>query len=215
MAFASPSLLTLASTGSMTLWYYRTADTRSAVLATGYFAAAAGLRSGDVILLQGADGISLLPVRSGNAVGAGLVLGTGTAPLALPLQAALHFGIGTSAMPVLRAIRIDAVTSPLPWGTAMSLGASVEGPVARLSFRVVDAGGGTVSGPVTSAVSGGRATAILDSPPIGTGYRIRAEDAADPTLFLLSPAFSVSLGSGLLAETGGTLLTESGSRLML
>ncbi|PZP44060.1 MAG: hypothetical protein DI601_13425 [Azospirillum brasilense] len=215
MAFASPSLLTLASTGSMTLWYYRTADTRNAVLAAGYFAAATGLRSGDVILLQGADGFSLLPVRSGNAVGAGLVLDTGTAPLALSLQAAMRFSLGVTAAPVLRAIRIDAVASPLPWGTALSLGASVEGPVARLSFRVVDAGGSTVSGPVTSAIGGGRATAILDSPPIGTGYRIRAEDAADPTLFLLSPAFSVSPGPGLLAETGGTLLTESGSRLLL
>jgi hypothetical protein len=215
MAFASPSLLTLASTGSMTLWHYRTADTRSAVLATGYFAAAAGLRSGDVILLQGADALSLLPVRSGNAVGAGLVLDTGTAPLALSLRATMRFGLSAGAAPVPRAIRIDAVASPIPWGTAMSLGASVEGPVANLVFRVVDAGGGTVSGPVTAAVSGGRAIAALDSPAIGTGYRIRAEDAADPTLFLLSPAFSVSLGPGLLAEAGGALLTEGGSRLLL
>ena len=45
--------------------------------------------------------------------------------------------------------------------------------------------------------------------------RIRAEDAADPALFLLSPAFSVSLGPGLLAEAGGALLTESGDRLLL
>ena len=42
--------------------------------------------------------------------------------------------------------------------------------------------------------------ASLDSPAIGTGYRVRAEDAVDPALFLLSPAFSVSLGPGLLAE---------------
>ena len=216
MAFASPSLLTLASTGSMTLWYYRTADTRSTVLSAGYFAAAGALRSGDVILFQGADGLSLLPVRSGNAVGAGLVLDTGIAPLALALAPPpMRFGFGVTAAPVLRAIRIDALASPVPWGPAMSLGASVEGPVAGLVFRVVDAGGGTVSGPVTAAVNAGRAVASLDSPPIGTGYRLRVEDAADAALFLLSPAFSVSLGPGLLAETGGTLLTESGTRLLL
>lgn len=215
MAFASPSLLTLASTGSMTLWYYRTADTRSAVLAAGYFAAAAGLREGDVILLQGGDGLSLLPVRTGRAVGAGLVLDTGTAPLALSRQGTMRFGLGVTALPVLRAIRIDAVASPIPRGTAISLGASVEGPVASLVFRIVDAGGGTVSGPVTAAVGGGRAMASLDSPAIGTGYRVRAEDAVDPALFLLSPAFSVSLGPGLLAEAGGALLTESGDRLLL
>ncbi|UPG71977.1 hypothetical protein MVG78_15770 [Roseomonas gilardii subsp. gilardii] len=215
MAFASSSLLTLASTGSMTLWYYRTADTRNMVLSAGYFAAASALRSGDVILLQGADGLSLLPVRSGNAVGAGLVLDTGIAPLALSLAASMRFGLGVTAAPVLRAIRIDGLASLIPWGPAMSLGASVEGPVAGLVFRVVDAGGGTVSGPVRVAVNAGRAVASLDSPPIGTGYRLRAEDAADAALFLLSPAFSVSLGPGLLAEAGGTLLTESGTRLLL
>ena len=60
----------------------------------------------------------------------------------------------------------------------------------------------------------GRALANLAAPDIGSGFRIRAFEPADPTLFTLSPPFVVAPPPRLLSEAGGRLLIESGAGLL-
>jgi hypothetical protein len=81
MPFDNTGLSPLLSASGFTLWLYRTPDTRTATLATGYFApAAARLETGDLIILQAADAIALMPVRPGDLVAAGLVIDAAAAP---------------------------------------------------------------------------------------------------------------------------------------
>ena len=75
MPFSPASFGALIQGDSFTLWHYRTADTRVAVAAPGYFAPVAELlRPGDLVILQTADAMALLPVRSGPALGTGVTL---------------------------------------------------------------------------------------------------------------------------------------------
>src|SRR3712207_6258381 len=62
--FSPDDLGALFQGDGFTLWHYRTADTRAAVAAPGYFAPVAGsMFPGDLIILQAADAMALLPVR--------------------------------------------------------------------------------------------------------------------------------------------------------
>lgn len=98
MSFDASSLTALVSAGSFSIWDYRTGDSRAAVLASGYFAAAADrLLPGHVVILHSADGMSFLPMRDGGAVGNGLVLDSVSAPLRLSRTAAGRFGIAVPA----------------------------------------------------------------------------------------------------------------------
>ena len=72
MPFSPDDLGALFQGDGFTLWHYRTADTRAAVAAAGYFApVAANMFPGDLIILQAADAMALLPVRAGTALGTG------------------------------------------------------------------------------------------------------------------------------------------------
>ena len=94
MSFDASSLTALVSAGSFSIWDYRTGDSRAAVLASGYFAAATDrLLPGHVVILHSADGMSFLPMREAGAVGNGLVLDSVSAPLRLSRTAAGRFGI--------------------------------------------------------------------------------------------------------------------------
>ena len=68
MSFDASSLTALVSAGSFSIWDYRTGDSRAAVLASGYFAAATDrLLPGHVVILHSADGMSFLPMREAGA----------------------------------------------------------------------------------------------------------------------------------------------------
>jgi hypothetical protein len=81
-------------------------------------------------------------------------------------------------------------------------------------FSLRDGGGAIVPPVQLVPVVGGGATASFQTPAIGTGYRIRVEDAADPALGVVSRSFNVGADLKLiLAENDGHLLNEAGSVL--
>ena len=78
MPFSPASFGALIQGNGFTLWHYRTGDTRAVVAAAGYFAPVAeSLNTGDLVILQAADAMALLPVRSGPALGPGVTLDGG------------------------------------------------------------------------------------------------------------------------------------------
>jgi hypothetical protein len=64
-------------------------------------------------------------------------------------------------------------------------------------------------------VAGSAAASFTAPVTVGGGYRIRAADAADPTLATLSPLFGVAAPARLLLENGDLLLAEQGGALLL
>ena len=78
------ALIPLIQTGSFNLWHYRSPDLRTDIATPGYFNAAAGsLRPGDVMILQAADAMAILPVRSNALTGPGVTLDGAVAPVAM------------------------------------------------------------------------------------------------------------------------------------
>ena len=94
MPFSPNALIPLIQSGSFSLWHYRSADLRIEIAAPGYFNAAAGrLRPGDVMILQAADAMAMLPVRSNALTGPGVTLDGAVTPVALTRSVAQIFGI--------------------------------------------------------------------------------------------------------------------------
>jgi hypothetical protein len=87
--------------------------------------------------------------------------------------------------------------------------------VAEVAFSISDAGGATVRGPQTAAVSDGSASATLASPAAGTGYRLRVEAVGHPQLVDTSQPFSVGEPFALLDQGGFALLAEDGGRILV
>jgi len=216
MPFSDSELSALTSANGFTLWHYRTADDRAAVLAPGYFAAAAPrLLPGDIVIVQAADATALVPIRGGTLPGSGVTVdGSGSAP-ALLRSATLLIDVMLSAAAVARAIELDPPPAALFEGDTLTVGATVTGPVAQVTFALRSAAGMDVAPPKTVAVASGRATASFTAPAPGGGFRIRATDAADATLAALSPPFAVMQPPRLVTESGGRLLLESGAALLL
>ena len=215
MPFDARNMAALIASESTTFWFYRTTDTRAAVLAPGYFAAAATqLQSGHVIIAQTADSLSILPVRVNAAVGNGLVLDVVGVPLARVVQAALSVAGALSATATFRTVRVDSPPIGVVEGAPFTTGASVGGATTTMLFRLVNASGTilkTVSGvPVVS----GRATATLTGPAPGTGYRIRAIDSDDSDARSTSATFTSAPLLQIAAENGAGLTTEAGEMLL-
>jgi hypothetical protein len=215
MPFDASNMAALIASDSTTFWFYRTTDTRAAVLAPGYFASAATqLQSGHVIIAQTSDSLSILPVRVSAAVGNGLVLDVVGAPLARVAQAAFSLSGAFGADASFRMVRVDSPPIGVVEGAEFTTGAAVGGATTSILFRLVNSGGTilqTVSG---APVVAGRATATFTGPAAGTGYRIRAIDSDDTEARSTSATFTSAPVQQLAAESGAGLLTEGGDTLL-
>ena len=218
MPFDARNLTPLeASAAGFTMWLYTTTDTRAAVLAPGYFSpVAARLLPGHLILLQSADSLSLIPVRSNGAVGNGLVLDASAPPVRLAAAAALAivFQLGATTVQT-RTVALDPVPAGLYIGRSFTVSARTTGPVATLLFSIVNAAGAIVAGPVSVSALSGAASTTFTAPAAGSGYRVRVTDADEPLATQLSSSFVVTEPYVLLTETGGTLLMQDGGELLL
>lgn len=216
MPFDNPSLIPLVTGSGFTLWLYRTSDSRATALAANYFSpAAARISTGDLILLQSSDSVSLLPVRSSSVVAAGVVLDTAAAPFRVNRTAAQRFSVRQAAT----AVAMTAVLLPLAAGIVsngtVDAQASIVGPVPEVAFSISDATGATVRGPQTATVSAGTATATLPAPPAGSGYRMRVQATIDPAIADSSAPFAVTAPYGLLLQSNESLLLEDGGRILI
>jgi hypothetical protein len=213
--FSPANLGALIQGDGFTLWHYRTADTR-AVAAAGYFAPVAeSLNTGDLVILQAADAMALLPVRSGPALGPGVTLDGAVGALSLVRAAAQRFSFSQTAQAVVRTLVLGPMAASMVAGSAFAVSATVTGPVSQVVFTVRDGSGAAVPSAKTVAVTNGRAATSFRAPPIGTGYRVHVEDAQDPTVSALSRTFSVGPDLRLLLlEDDTPLLTEAGDRLI-
>ena len=213
--FSSANLGALIQGNNFTLWQYRTTDPRTEVSAAGYFAAVAGsLKAGDLMVLQTADAVALLPIRSGPLLGTGVTLDGAVGPLNTVRAVAQRFSFGQAAAAVVRTIILAPFAAGIVAGTSIPVSASIAGPIAQVVFSLRDGGGAVVPPVRVVSVVGGLAAASFATPPIGTGYRIRVEDAADPALGVVSRSFNVGPDLKLLLqEDDARLLSEAGDVL--
>ncbi len=215
MPFSSANLAALIQGNNFTLWQYRTADSRAVVTAAGYFAAVAGsLKAGDLMVLQTADSMALLPIRSGPVLGTGVTLDGAVGPINTVRSVAQRFGFGQAAAAVVRTIILAPFAAGIVAGTTIPVSATVLGPISQVVFSLRDGSGAVVPPVQVVPVVGGGASASFPTPAIGTGYRIRVEDATDPSLGMLSRSFNVGADLKLiLVESDGRLLNEAGDVL--
>ena len=212
MPFSPTALIPLFQTASFNLWHYRSTDLRADIAAPGYFNAAAGrLYPGDVMILQAADAMAILPVRSNALTGPGVTLDGAVAPVAISRSVAQRFGIAQAAAAVVRTIVLAPVMAGIVAGTSIPVQARVNGPVSQVVVSLRDGAGRLVPPAQTLHVSQGYVTTTLPTPPVGSGYRIRVEDPLDPSFAATSPAFSILPDLRLvLTEEGLTLVQENG-----
>ncbi len=215
MAFSSTTLAALIESNGFTMWRYVTTDTRSTVSGSGYFAASGGrLRAGDVMLLQAADALAFLPIRTGPTLGTGVTLDGVVGPLTTVRTALFNFTVNQAISAVARTIVLAPLLAGLVVGGSIPVSAQVTGAISNVVFGVYDVTGALVPPAITAPVISGSASAILPAPPLGAGYRIRAADGANPALFIASLNFNVGADlEFLLQENAGHLLLETGTGL--
>ncbi|MBY0336218.1 MAG: hypothetical protein K2X11_06365 [Acetobacteraceae bacterium] len=215
MPFTPSTLVPLIQASGFTFWHYRTGDLRAEVGGAAYFqTTAARLRPGDLLLLQAADAMAMLPVRANAATGPGVSLDGAVTPIALTRSLAQSFRLTQTAAAVVRTIVLAPLVAGFLAGSAIPVQAEVRGPIAQVVVSLRDAAGQLVPPARLVTVSEGYASVAIPAPAIGTGYRIRIEDAADPGIVATSRAFSVGPDiRRLLTEEGGLLLQEDGSAL--
>jgi hypothetical protein len=213
--FSSANLGALIQGNDFTLWHYRTTDTRVAVTTAGYFAAVAGrLRAGDLMVLQAADAMALLPIRVGPGLGTGITLDGAVGPLNTLRSVAQGFRLSQAASAVVRTLVLAPFAASILVGSTIPVSATVTGPVSQVAFTLRDGSGAVVPPVRLVTVSNGRAVTAFTAPAVGTGYRIRAEDASDPSVGATSRSFNVGADLKLLLQEDDTrLLTEAGARL--
>ncbi|WP_149538566.1 hypothetical protein [Siccirubricoccus phaeus] len=215
MPFSPANLTALVQGNNFTLWHYRTADSRSTVGSAGYFGSVAGsLKPGDLMMLQTADAVALLPIRIGAQLGTGVTLDGAVGPLNTVRSVAQSFGLSQVAAAVVRTIILAPFAAGIVAGTSIPVSATVTGPVSAVVFTLRDGTGAVVPPARTIPVSNGAAATTFPAPPVGTGYRIHVEDVADPRVATFSRSFNVGPDLKLiLVEADGKLLTESGNVL--
>ncbi|MBX9699479.1 MAG: hypothetical protein K2X74_08580, partial [Acetobacteraceae bacterium] len=216
LPFTDSSFGALVQGDAFTLWHYRTADSRATATAAGYFApVAARLRPGDLLLLQAVDSFALLPIRSGATFGTGVTLDGAVGPLAIARSVAHGLTISQAAAAVVRSVVLAPLSAIVLAGTTIPAAATVTGPISQVVFTLRDASNAVIPPARTRNVVNGQASANFAAPPIGTGYRIRVEDVADPSIASVSGSFSVGVDLQLIRqESGGMLLLEDGGALM-
>ncbi len=216
MPFVNTALTSLVTNSGFSLWLYRTTDTRATVLVAGYFTpAAARLVAGDLIIVQAADSVSVIPVRISAQVAAGVVIDTTAAPFRVDRQSAQRFSVMQAASALVQTIVLAPLAAGLVSNGVVQASASVVGPVAQVSFSINDASGAVIRGPQLATVSGGTASATLAAPPVGTGYRMRVQATLDTAVADTSAPFAVTAPFSLLVQGGSFLLAQDGGRLFL
>lgn len=210
MPFDATELAPLVASDQTTLWFYRTPDTRAAVLTPGYFPPETGLQPGHVILLQAADSMALLPVRFAGVVGNGIVLDAMPAPLVLAGRGAGSFRFTATAAAIARTLALQPLSAGLVIDRAISVAVVVSGAVSGVVFTLRNSAGAQVGSVVNAAVSAGAAGAQFTIATPGL-YRVEARDAAEPLATQTSPSFVVSPPFTLLTESGFQLLAETGA----
>ncbi|MCX7933073.1 MAG: hypothetical protein RMK64_04505 [Rhodovarius sp.] len=217
MPFASSGLRPLLQASGFSLWHYVTTDSRAEVTAPGYFGEAASrFRPGDLLLLQAADALALLPLRAGPAFGPGVTLDGAVAPFAVLRSAAQNFSFTQAVAAVVRTIVLAPLAAGIIAGGTIPVSAQVQGPVSQVLVSLRDASGQMLPGAQVVTVQGGFATAAIPAPPVGSGYRIRMEDVEDPAVAATSRPFSVAPAPRALRQEGGfALLMENGFALLV
>ena len=216
MSFNQANLTALIQTSDFSLWHYRTSDTRALVAAAGYFnPVSQTLQPGDLLLVQAVDSLILLPIRSGAVLGTGVTLDGAVGPVKATVRATEHFSFRQVAAAIVRSIVLAPLAAGLAVGAALPVSATVVGPISQVVFSVRDGTGAVIPPVQVVTVQGGRASASLTTPPVGTGYRVRVEDATDPRLGMTSSSFSIGTDLSLiLMESNTHLLTEAGDPLL-
>lgn len=215
MPFVANSLLPLVQTAAFSLWHYRSTDSRADITAAGYFApAATRLRTGDVMFVEASDSLAILPVRSNAAIGTGVTLDGAVAPIALRRTVAQTFRIVQQASAVVTTIILAPIMAGIIVGTSIPVQAQVAGPIAQVIVTVRDAQGQVIPPAQTVNVAQGYVTTTLPTPPVGTGYRIRVEDAGDTGVAAVSRSFNILPDLRLvLGEDGSKIVQEDGFAL--
>lgn len=215
MPFAPTALTPVFQSQSFSLWHYRSTDTRDQITTVGYFAPArTQLRVGDVIIAQASDALSILPVRSNATIGTGVNLDGAVAPIALTRTVAKSFQFVQQASAVVTTIILAPLLAGLIAGTSIPVSAQVLGPISQVVVSIRDAQGQLVPPAQIVDVSQGYVTTTLPTPPVGTGYRLRVEDAGDSGVAAISSSFNILPDLRLiLTEAGVKLLQEDGSAI--
>lgn len=216
MSFLPSGLSALTNANGFTLWHYRTEDSRTTVLAAGYFASAGVLlHPGDIVIVQASDATALVPIRGGSTTGGGVTVDSAGAAPALLRSATLPVEVAVAASATARAIVLDPPPSPLAQGDVFAAGASITGPITQIAFGFRTAAGVDVATPQMVAVVAGRAVTTFTAPVPAGGYRLFALDPSDASTAAVSPPFAVTQPPRLLSEASGLLLIESGGLLLL
>lgn len=136
-------------------------------------------------------------------------------PLSPPSAARQRFSITQAVGAVVRSIVLAPLVAGFIAGTTIPVSAQIHGPISQVVVSVRNAAGQTIVPSQIVTVTGGFATTAVAAPPIGSGYRIRIEDALDPSLAAVSRSFSVAPGAETLQqENGFMILMESGFALL-
>jgi hypothetical protein len=215
MPFAPTSLMPVFQSQNFSLWHYRSTDTRADITTVGYFAPArTQLRVGDVMIVQASDALAILPVRSNAAIGTGVNLDGAVAPVALTRTVAKSFQMVQAASAVVTTIILAPLLAGLIAGTSIPVSAQVMGPISQVIVTVRNAQGGVVPPAQLVDVAQGYVTTTLPTPPVGTGYRLRVEDAGDSGVVAVSSSFNILPDLRLmLTESGVRVLQENGAAL--
>jgi hypothetical protein len=205
----------LIQTARFNLWHYRSADLQAAITTAGYFApAAAMLRAGDLMIVQSTDAMAMLPVRSNATTGPGVTLDGAVTPIALTRSIAQTLRMVQAASAVVSTIILAPLMAGVIIGTSIPVQAQIIGPIQQVVITLRDAQNQIIPPAVTVNVDQGYATATLPTPPVGSGYRIRIEDALDTGVVATSRSFNILPDLRLiLIEDGAKLLQEDGSAI--
>jgi hypothetical protein len=215
MPFDASNMAALIASDTTTLWFYRTTDSRAAVLAPGYFAPVAPqLQSGHVVLAQTSDSLAMLPVRVNGGVGNGLVLDVVGIPLARDAQASFAISGSFAAAAGFRTVQVDSPPAGLVMDDSFTIGASAGGNTASVLFRLLGPDGAVLATVPGVAVAEGRAEAGFAAPSAGTGYRIAVIDSDDSDALSTSESFASAPLLQMATEGGASLLTQADQPLV-
>ena len=167
------------------------------------------------MILQAADALALLPVRSGPVIGTGVTLDGAVGALSLVRSAAQRFSFAQTAQAVVRTLVLGPVAASMVAGSAFAVSATVTGPVSQVVFTVRDSDGVVVphvedrqrhQRPRRHELPGAADRHRLPHPRRG-----RAGPQRGGRVPLLQRRTRPQL---LLLEDDTTLLTEAGGRLV-
>jgi hypothetical protein len=133
MSFIATDLMPLIQTARFNLWHYRSADLKATIVTPGYFAAAAArLQAGDVMIVQSADSMAILPLRSNVGIGPGVTLDGAVTPIALTRTVAQTLRMVQAAGAVVATIILAPLVAGVIMGSAIPVQAQVIGPISSV-----------------------------------------------------------------------------------